>query len=396
MEGLYKQFAFRIRSITTSYKRFLFDIVDWSHKLVIIKGAQKIGKSYLALQYAKLNCSKNGDYLYVNANDFYFLSNSLQDTARKFREQGGRHLIIDDVHKYAGWEEELADVLYKYDDLSIVLIGSITYNWQQNEKINALAAEYELPGLSFREYVNFSTGLTLGKRFIDEIFNDYANISTELSKLFDPMMLFQSYLSYGYYPFFMENRLNSQVLVNETVSYTIEHDITFVKKVDFGGVIRLKRLFTMLVSSENDSPNTSALGDTLGSSRRTILEYMEYLAQARLVVNFRDNQNKEGQYTKPQQVYVANSNILGAMFPDKNNLLYEMKCFFFSQLLYVTEIEQGSADDLIIDSKYKVKLQTDILADKSLFGDFDGYSVVKHIEVGYRNKIPLWLFGFVY
>lgn len=396
MEGLFKQFAFKIRSIDYEYKRFLFEIVEWSRKLVIIKGTRKTGKSTLVLQYVKENCNLDGKTLYVNADDFYFSTNSLQNTAIQFAEHGGTHLFIDDIHKYASWEAEIVQVLNKFENLKIVLIGSSAVNYTSNEVIAQTAVIYEVPGLSLREFVYFSTGRQLSVISITDLFSNYSDLSMKYSKVFDVLQLFNAYLNYGYYPFFKENRLQFAEKLNETVNLLIENDLTQVNSVDFGNVGKLKKLLNIIIYNEAEHPNTKLISEIIGSGRTTVLDYLEYLAHAGLLILLKEQNTKDGQYTKPDQVYPANPNFYSNMFYRKNSREYLLKTFFLSQLANRVRIEAGTKGDFIIDNTYRIVIKADKTSGGSLFEESGTYIGVDDIEIGVRNKIPLWLFGFLY
>ncbi len=396
MEGLYEQFAYKLRNINYDYKRYLFEIIDWSRKLLIIKGTRRVGKSTLALQYVKENFRIDNTILYVNADNIYFSGNSLLDLTKRFVNNGGKHLFIDEIHKYAGWEDEIEHVLTHFDKLQLVLIGSSVIDYDTNTVIKSLASEYELHGLSFREFVLFSTGKYFDKISLAQIMSNHAELSMKITKEIDPKMLLDAYMRYGYYPSFAESRINIVELIAETVNLILENDLAHGKKVDFSNVSRLKQLLYIIINEESENPNTSAIEKIVGSSRKTLVEYLQHMEKANLITLLRDKKSKDGSYSKPQQVFLSNTVLNNVMFFRENDVEFLIKTFFLSQIRVKHAVSVAHDCDFILDNKFKFNVVKDLNVNYTIKNLNNTFHAVYNTEIGLEHKIPLWMFGFMY
>ena len=395
MDLLFEQFAFKLRSIDFKHRRFLYDVIDWSRNPVVIKGARSVGKSSLALQYVKQKYKNYNQVLYVSADHIYFSQNSLEGFAEKFAEKGGKHLFIDEIHKYDGWHREIERVLKKFDKLHIVLIGSAVEDYGKSDYINENAAVYELPGLSLREFILFSTGLYFEPLDLDSIIESHTKISSNITAVIDPTAFIDAYLRYGYYPYFMKDRSNYPDFVIQNLNLFLESDLTNSKGVDFKNLNKIKQLLLYLANHRQAKLNISDISTHVNATRSTVLQYFYYLSQGRMLNLYKKANQDSGIMTKPDSIFLNNTNLLSVFSEIQNSDCFLQKTFFQNQLSYKYLVNYSKDSDFMVSG-----MLFDIVHNKGinktiLDNDKKKY-VVDAIEIGVSNQIPLWLFGFMY
>ena len=204
MESFYRTHHDLIEHLQSPVRRLLMDEIDWSHRLIGIKGSRGVGKTTFLLQYAKERFGKDRSCLYINFNNLYFTEHSLVEFTKRFYEQGGRTLMIDQTFKYENWSKELRICYDSFPELQIIFSGSSVMRlMEENKDIHDVVQVYNLRGFSFREFINLKTGLDIRSYSLDEILADHLHINKEIRKKVKPMDYFQDYLEFGFYPFFL-------------------------------------------------------------------------------------------------------------------------------------------------------------------------------------------------
>ena len=367
--------------------------IDWSHRLIGIKGTRGVGKTTLLLQYAKENydeCDKR--CLYINLNHFYFTECSLIQFAGKFIEEGGETLLIDQVFKYPEWSKELRECYDLYPNLKIVFTGSSVMKLKEtNLHIGDIAHSYNLHGFSFREYIEALTGNELPSYSIEEIIDNHRVLANVILKIVDIEKYFCDYIHHGYYPFFLEKRNYSENLL-KTMNMMLEVDVLYIQEIEQSYLSKIRKLFYILAIQSPIAPNVSQLSIDCGISRATVMNYMKYLQDARLINMLYKKGN--GFPKKPDMVYLNNTNI---MFPTKRGNV-ENKClnetFFYNQLNISTSVKKGERNyHFSVNDKYHFKIE---LQNKKTTKSQSHIVVVESLQSKENNVIPLWLFGFLY
>jgi len=370
--------------------------IDWSQRLIGIKGTRGVGKTTFLLQYAKeyFDLGRR-DCLYINLNQFYFTVRTITSFAQEFVERGGKTLLLDQVYKYPDWSKELRECYEKFPQLKIVFTGSTVMKLGDDEELSSIVSVYNLRGFSYREFLN----ITLGKNFrafsLKEVIDNHAGLAKEICSQIDPLAHFWSYMHHGYYPFFLEKRNFSENLL-KTVNMMLEVDVLSIKQIEMSYLPRLRKLLYLLSLSAPGKPNISQLSIDCDISRATVTNYMEYLRSARLI----NMVYKEGEEfpKKPDMVYMHNTNL---MFPLK---MYEIKdqdlreTFFYNQIHHSDcKLKKGAKTGVFIvekeEEKYKFKIETKKSRGKNRA---ELLYAVDNLEKGEENIIPLWIFGFLY
>ena len=369
------------------------DQIDWSHRLIGIKGSRGVGKTTLLLQYAKENCEKEDKKcLYINLNHFYFTECSLVSFAAKFIDMGGETLLIDQVFKYPEWSQELRKCYDLYPNLKIVFTGSSVMKLKEtNQYLGDVAHSYNLYGFSFREYIGAVSNIELPFYSIEDVLNNHKTLVGEILEIIDVEKYFYDYIHHGYYPFFFEKRNYSENLL-KTMNMMLEVDILYIQEIEQSYLSKIRKLFYLLAIQSPATPNVSQLSLECGISRATIMNYLKYLQDARLI-----NMLYKAGYgfpKKPDMVYMNNTNI---MFPTnrgdvENQALNET--FFYNQVSTLATVNKsGRKNQFLVNDKYHFRIE---LQNKKNTKSHSHFVVVDAKQTEGNNVIPLWLFGFLY
>ncbi len=373
-------------------RRGLMDEIDWNNRLIGIKGSRGVGKTTFLLNYAR-ECygADNKECLYVNLNHFYFTERTLVDFAEEFRAKGGKVLLIDQVFKYNDWSRELRYCYDNFEDLRIVFSGSSVMRLkEENPDLAGKVASYNLRGFSFREYLNLMAGTDFPAVSFDEVMRDHTLIAKDICSKVKPMAYFQDYLHHGFYPFFLEKRNFSENLL-KTMNMMLEVDVLYIKQIEQSYLPKLRKLLYLLATTAPCTPNVSQLSKDIETSRATVMNYIKYLADARLVnMLYREGESFP---KKPAKVYMYNSNLMYPIRPMAVNPQAVRESFFYNQLLKDNKINEGTRNAV-----FKVNRAYDFRVEENMRvrNNPDLYYAIDKVEVGADNLIPLWLFGFLY
>lgn len=394
MESFYRTHQYLLAHLPTHLlRRGLMDEINWNERLIGIKGSRGIGKTTFLLSYAKeFYGIDNRECLYINFNHFFFTERTLVEFARDFRSQGGKTLLIDQVFKYPEWSKELRICYDEFPDLKIIFTGPAVIRLkEENPDLAGKVAVYQLRGFSFREYLNLTTDQQFPIYKLEDIIRNHQQIAPEISKQMNNKLQanFKDYLHHGFYPFFLEKRNYSENLL-KTMNMTLEVDVLYIKQIEQRYLPKLRKLLYMISLEAPCTPNVSQLSKELDMSRATVMNYIKYLKDARLVnMLYPVGENFP---KKPSTVYIYNTNLLHALHLESLNELSEHKTFFYNQLQKDSEVNEGTKyADFTINNEYRFSIKTN----KS-FKNNPKYLYAVNTDTGEDNIIPLWLFGFLY
>lgn len=397
MEEFFRTHAYLVEHTNAPVRRTLMDEINWNDRMIGIKGTRGIGKTTFLLQYAKENFNVNDRRcLYVNMNNFYFQGRGIADFANEFYRKGGRTLLIDQVFKQPDWSRDLRRC---YDDcplLKIVFTGSSVMRLKTDyPELSDIVKGYNLRGFSFREFLNLQTGNDFKPYTLDEIVHDHERIVKKILPKASPAKYFQSYIHHGFYPFFQEHRNYSENLL-KTMNMMTEVDILLVKQIELKYLTKIKKLFYLLAVNGMKAPNVSMLANAIETSRATVMNYIKYLADARLI-NMIYPVGEEFP-KKPSKVMMHNSNLMYAIYPIKVNKQDTMETFFVNTMWKDHKVAQSGRDNFYtIDGNLKFRIcDAESTARQRQRYTPDIIYARYNTEVGKDNRIPLWLLGFLY
>ena len=339
MEAFYRTHNYLVEHTNAPVRRDLMDEIDWNDRLIGIKGTRGVGKTTFLLQYAKEKFGTDRSCLFVNMNNFYFSQYSLVDFAGEFVKRGGKVLLIDQVFKLPDWSHDLRTCYERYPQLKIVFTGSSVMRLKdENPELNGIVKSYNLRGFSFREFLNLQTGNHFSAYTLDEILHNHEHIVKTILPHINPLNYFQDYIHHGFYPFFLEKRNFSENLL-KTMNMMIEVDILLIKQIELKYLSKIKKLLYLLAVDGPVAPNVSQLATEIQTSRATVMNYIKYLADARLINMVYPK--GESFPKKPAKIMMHNTNLMYSIYPVKVEEQDVLETFFVNTLWKDHKINKG-------------------------------------------------------
>ena len=384
---LYEYMTELLKRTPLDFVRYKYDEINWNGRLVGIVGPRGVGKSTMVLQHIKQ--STEGHHLYVSADNIYFANHSLIDFADEFIKEGGTHLYIDEIHKYAGWSRELKQIYDMHPSLNLVLTGSSVLDIQKGEAdLSRRALMYMMQGLSFREYLQLFEGIKTRVFSFDEILNHQVKIP----ELEHPLPVFREYLDHGYYPFAIEGDFMQRM--QQVVDQTVEVDIPQYADMKASTARKLKRMLVILSGLAPYKPSIENLATEIGVSKNNVPDYLVYLERAGMIGLLRDDTSGMRNLGKVEKVYVDNPSLMSVLtpYPNIGNI---RETFFYNQMREKQDVTSSKASDLTIGD-YTFEIGGRKKGKKQIEDVKNGRIVKDDIETGHGIIIPLWYFGMNY
>ena len=391
MELLYEIYMDRLARTSTKFVRYLHGDINWKSRLIVITGARGVGKTTMLLQHIKLS-EADASSLYISADNIYFTDNSLYDVASKFHKLNGKFLYIDEVHKYKNWSTEVKMMYDNLPDLHIVVTGSSVLDITKGAEadLSRRAIVYNLEGMSFREYLNFTCGTEIKPVSLHEIVTHAYALPESIPH---PIPLWMDYLKVGYFPFFKEDDFYTRL--DNVVNQTLEVDIPTYANMNISTSVKLKRLLYIIARSVPFKPNLTEIGRAIGSDRSSVSDYFVYMEKAGLISRLRHADDKMSLLEKIDKIYLSNPTLCCAQSDGKPDVGNLRETAFFSLMRVNNRVASSPVSDFLIDGmtfevggKNKKKKQIEFVE--------NGFVVKDDIEHGFLNTIPLWAFGLNY
>ena len=396
MEAFFRTHRYLVEHVNAPVRRTLMDEINWSDRMIGIKGTRGIGKTTFLLQYAKEHFDiLDKQCLYINMNNFYFQGHGIADFAGEFYCHGGRVLLIDQVFKQPNWSSELRKCYDLFPNLKIVFTGSSVMRLKdENPELNGIVKSYNLRGFSFREFINLLTGNNFQPYALDDIIRHHEQIARQILPKVSPNRYFQDYIHHGFYPFFQEQRNYSENLL-KTMNMMTEVDILLIKQIELKYLTKIKKLFYQIAEEgPTKTPNVSKLAQDIETSRATVMNYIKYLTDARLLnLIYPAGQDFP---KKPAKIMLHNSNLMYAIYPIQVDKQEAMETFFVNAMWKDHKVNTGTRDcSFLVDEKRKFRVMDAKTVGKLRYTNDIIYARY-NTEIGKENQIPLWLFGFLY
>jgi predicted AAA+ superfamily ATPase len=385
-----------LRQIKNDFRRYLHKQINWKHRMIGIKGPRGAGKTTLMLQHLKYDLGIPPEALYITADHNWFYNHSLFDVANDWYKQGGKILFIDEVHKYPKWSVELKNIYDGLPDMHVVFSASSALDILRGEAdLSRRVQIYLLAGLSFREFLIFTNGITFEAINIDDIKNNHQNLSRMITEDFRPLPAFRKYLEVGYLPIILEGEDTYLMKLKQVINTIVDVDLAYIASYNSGTAIKVKKLLGVIAESVPFKPNIAGLARKLELSRDSVYQYIYQLKDARLLNTISTVGKGVSTLQKPDKIFLENSNLAFALKerPDIGNV---RETFVLNQLinagLNVNSPVEGDfiTNGLTIEVGGKGKNRNQVKhLDKYLIASDD-------LETGSGNKAPVWLFGFLY
>ncbi|MFK5937027.1 MAG: AAA family ATPase [Sulfurimonas sp.] len=395
IEQLHKNFIQYLKNQKQTYKRYIWQTIDNNDKLIGIIGARGVGKTTYILQYLKELDVPLHKKLYISVDNIELANVRLLDIAEQFSSLGGEILAIDEIHKYKNFELELKQIYDMYD-IKVIFSGSSAINLEHSKgDLSRRAVLYRVNGLSYREFLE----IKLKKRFstytlkdilenhIDIVYNDFGD--------FKPLEYWREYLEYGFYPFYFQNLDTYNIKLNETINTVIEVDIPSIFSIRYENIINLKKLVKYICESKPFKLNIKELSQKIGVDRDTLYQYMEYLNRGKIFNILRSKTKGDNIFLKPDKIYLNNTN-LNHSYCNNQNIGAVRETFFANQLASKYQVLVANKGDFLVDDKYVFEIGGKDKKFNQIKDIPNSFVVADNLEIGFGNKIPLYLFGFLY
>jgi len=398
MEKLFEKFYQKLHHVSLQFIRSEYNKIHWNARLIGIKGARGVGKTTLILQHIKKTHTLNEQVLYISLDDIWFSGHSLVELADIFVKRGGKYLYLDEVHKYKNWSVEIKNIYDDHPELHIIFTGSSLLEiLNARADLSRRAVVFSLQGLSFREYLAFTQNLSIKPITLDDIIHHHITISNEILKKIKPLRYFSHYLKNGYYPFFKEEEELYHIRIEEILNMILQIELPLTRGTDIAYIHKLKKLLLIIAESAPFIPNISKLSERIGINRNTLIVYLTHLKDAGVIHMLYKDASGITRLQKPDKIFLENTNLSWAIHPSHPNVGNLRETFFVNQLNknHLVTIPQHA--DFLINNNYifeiggKNKSKTQINTYKK-----KAFIALDDIEYGSENKIPLWMFGFLY
>ena len=403
MDSLFRKSDRLLANTQTEIIRDKMNEIHWNAHLVTIMGTKGVGKSTLIKQYLKQNY-RLGDrrILYCSADTVDFSMRTLVGLAEEFSIHGGELLAIDEIHKYKSgttdWSREIKEIHELYPDLKLIVSGSSLLRLREGDAdLSRRAVKYTMPGLSFRESLRFYHGLEFKRWALEDILAHPYDLWQEVSSKCKPVVLFKEYLEKGYYPFLLEGEGEYYTKIEQVVNYIIEAELPQICKVDVANVRKLQALIALICSEVPFELNANKIAAAIEIGRDTVVEYLKYLGDAKVLNLLYSDKKKIGKLSKPDKVYLENPNILYALTPTKAEIGTLRETFAICSLSESHTVEYGKAQgDFKIDGKYTFEIGGRSKGFSQIAGVKNSYIFADDWDMPDGAKLPLWMLGFLY
>lgn len=398
MEKLTELFRKKMTGPLPAFERELERKINWNARLISVRGSRGTGKTTLFLQHIKKTFSNNlNKVLYVNLDNIYFSNNTLVELAEKFASRGGTHLFIDEVYKYENWSKEIKNLYDDFPELHIAFTGSSLLEILNGRAdLSRRTLVYELTGLSFREYLSLIKAHDFPIFTLEEILKNNEQISAEIASKIKPFEFFDDYLSFGYYPYFLEGKDDYSNRLNETLNMILEVELPMLRGLEIAYIPRIKKLLAVIGESAPFIPNITQLAAKIGISRQTLLIYLKYLEDAKLINQLYKKSRGLSVLEKPEKILMENTNLIELFNGENANTGSRRETFVLNQLLHSHKVDFSEESDFFVDSKYTFEVGGKNKKRKQIQEIPDSYIIADDIEFGTDRRIPIWLLGFMY
>lgn len=398
MEALVNTYRKQLEQTNTNFERYLTPKINWNNRLFAIVGARGTGKTTLLLQHIKQHLNADNAF-YMSLDDLYFSTHRLVDVAKQLSQEGINYLFIDEIHKYPYeiWAQELKNIYDSYPEMKVAFSGSSILNiYKGNADLSRRAINYELFGLSFREFLEFEGVKKIQPVPLGDILKNHTSIATEIIGGIKILPLFRNYLQHGFYPYYKEDLQTYHLRLINTINAVLESDLPAVEKIEYVSVQKLKRLLVIIASKVPYTPNLTDLGKSVELQRSNLPKSLLLLEKAKLLGLLRSPEKSPDDLSKPDKIFLDNPNLAYALGKENTNIGNLRETFFYNQLRVVSKISSAEKGDFTVDNEYTFEIGGKGKDFSQIAGIKNSYIAADNIEIGFGNKIPLWLFGFLY
>lgn len=397
MEEFFEYSDQQIDLVPRRFTRYLYQEINWKSRLIGIKGGRGTGKTTLLLQYLAGLEIEAPKVIYLSLDDLYFTTHTVVDAVTAIYKEGGNVIALDEVHKYPGWAREIKNLYDRYPKLQIIFTGSSVIDIAKEEgDLSRRAILYELNGLSYREYLHLAHDLRFNPIDLKMLLRTGGKLRDHFPKVFRPLRFFKDYLEHGFYPFFAEEPETFATRLKQVIRMTVEYDMAELKGFDVRNAKKLLQLLGIIAGSVPFKPNISKLADKTGIHRNSMVSYLHYLEQARLVHLLYPAGSSTSILQKPEKLMLHNTNLAWVLSSRKPEIGNVRETFMLSQFRTMHQVAYPSKGDLLVDNQFLFEVGGKNKSRKQIRNLEQAFLVLDDMEYPAAGRIPLWLFGFLY
>ncbi|MBR6875388.1 MAG: AAA family ATPase [Bacteroidales bacterium] len=393
---LYRNSHRLVSQVSLDFKREVYDRINWQPRVIGIKGPKGVGKSTLLKQHIRETFPDDSRILYASLDHIWFNGNSLDDLVEYHYTHGGTHLFLDEVHKYKNWQWGVKNIYDNYPTMNVVFTGSSMLQiGEGNIDLSRRTSMNTVHGMSFREYLAFEGILSMDKISLEDILTRHVEIATEITGKVHVLPYFNAYLKYGYYPFYKEDIIGFNDRLAEVCRQVIEQDIPAVTEVEYATVQKMKKLLYIIASQVPFVPKMEDIYAELETSREQGLKLMDLLEDAALIGQLKTRVKAVKKMSSPDKLFLDNPNLMYAL-SESPEIGTVRETFFYNQLSRVCAVNFPDKGDFLVDDRYLFEVGGARKSFDQIKDVADSFLAIDGVEFGRGNKIPLWLFGFLY
>ncbi len=394
LESLQVYSSLFLSKSTPLYERELLHKINLKNRIIGVVGAKGVGKTTLLLQFMKRQNLSPNEMIYISVDHPLMSSTTILDIAKEFASFGGKLLVLDEIHSQSDFANDLKTI-WDFLEVNIIFSGSSALHLDGAD-LSRRAIKYHLPTLSFREFLEIETDQKFEKFTLEEITKNHTRYATDILSEIKPLKYFKEYLDYGYYPFYLEDIETSKIKLSEAINKTIDIDLLKIYNIDPKKLRNIKKILTMLCTTVPYKPNMTTLSHAVEVDIKTLYTYLNALSSGKIVRMISSHARGEEIIKKPEKIYLDNPNMFQALC-QSSDIGTVRESFFASSLQNAEyEIEASKKGDFIVNSSYTFEVGGKSKGYKQIKDIQNAYIAADMIEVGFGNKIPLWMFGFLY
>ncbi|KPA13333.1 AAA ATPase [Candidatus Magnetomorum sp. HK-1] len=410
MDALFQLSHFFLKTYNQPYQRYLLKRHPFTNRFSIIVGPRGAGKTTLIIQYLASwtkNYLRSSEILYVPVDHFSVGKQPIYEIAENFYNHGGKLIVFDEIHKYSNWSIELKSIYDRFPELKMIASGSSALEiWKGSHDLARRAIVYTLHGLSFREYIDLMHNTKTQPISLENLVANHESLAEEYTSNCEKhhhkvLIHFKNYLKIGFFPYFREYQNPEQyyITLEQMIHTTLESDLLSIYPTLNGSSIKkIKKLLSIIAASVPFTPDLKHLKKLIDvADERTLKNYLFYLEKACLINALYKHGKGLREMEKPEKIYLNNPNQVYAILADgKQNIGNIRETFFINMLSVDHEITASKKGDFLINDQYTFEVGGKNKGFKQIKGVKQSYLAIDNIEIGIRQKIPLWLFGFLY
>lgn len=396
IERIYRISAEKIAETSLELKRYAYGDVDWDSRLIGLRGARGVGKTTLLLQKILESGADRDTSLYLSLDSVWLDVKEIYRLAEYHVQHGGTRLVLDEVHYVKDWQKIVKNLYDDFRKLKIAYTGSSLLRLKARQgDLSRRQVGYELPGLSFREFLKFDGAIDYPSITLTDILSDHLSIAREITRKVRILPLFERYFRSGYYPFFRESSVKYEERIRQVVNQTLDSDWPSVEDVTAETIRKARKMLRILAAFPPQTPKMKSLYAELGTERQHGLKILYALERAGLLNLLASDFDALDNLSSPEKIYCENTNLMYALTSDAD-IGTARETFFANQVSNGHVLTYPKKGDFLVDDRWLFEIGGKGKGFAQIKDIPNSYVVNDGVEVGFGNKIPLWLFGFLY